>query len=113
MKSQFRRELLPPASTFYSNEIGKLTRPSRGWARGNCPFHESKSKTSFSVNLDTGGFHCFGCQAKGGDPVAFIIKRDHVTFKEAVQYLGAWDEGSKRRPAKRVVVGRDLVLDFV
>jgi len=32
--------------------IGKLSRPSRGWSKANCPFHSSKSKTSFSVNLE-------------------------------------------------------------
>jgi CHC2 zinc finger len=86
----FQPELLPPARSFYEKELGKLTRPSRGWARGNCPFHESKSRASFSVNLDSGGFYCFGCEAKGGDILDFVKLRDRVDFKRAAQLLGAW-----------------------
>jgi hypothetical protein len=86
----FRRELLPPARHFYEHELGKLSRPSRGWVRGRCPFHESKSGLSFSVNLDSGGFYCFGCEAKGGDVVAFVRLRDRCDFKTACQSLGVW-----------------------
>src|SRR5439155_10460673 len=91
-KFSFRRELLPPARSFYERELGKLSRPSRGWARGRCPFHESKSGFSFSVNLDSGGFYCFGCNAKGGDVVDFVKLRDRVDFRRAAQFLGAWRE---------------------
>jgi len=60
-QSGFQRDLLPPARSFYERELGKLSRPSRGWVRGRCPFHDSRSGLSFSVNLDGGGgFYCFG-----------------------------------------------------
>jgi hypothetical protein len=91
--SHFSRELLPPARTFYEREFGgKLSRPRRGWAMGRCPFHQSKSGKSFSVNIETGGFCCFGCGVKGGDVLAFLRQRDGLSFKEAAQRLGAWDE---------------------
>jgi hypothetical protein len=109
----FRRELLPPARAFYEGEVGKLTRPSRGWAKANCPFHKSKSGTSFSVNIETGGFHCFGCDARGGDLIDFVMLRDHLSFKAAAQSLGAWGEVGKpvkRRPSGPPV--RYLVMDF-
>jgi DNA primase len=93
--ARFQRELLPPPRTFYAKELGKLSRPSRGWAQGNCPFHESKSKRSFSVNLDTGGFYCHGCQAHGGDVLAFTMQRYRLHFKDAARELGAWDEAGK------------------
>jgi DNA primase len=86
----FDRALLPPAREFYERELGKLSRPSRGWARGNCPFHESKSRVSFAINLSSGGFHCFGCDAKGGDVVAFLMRRNNVPFQQAAQMAGAW-----------------------
>jgi len=86
----FDRSALPPPKTFYERELGKLTRPSRGWSRGNCPFHTSKSKMSFSANLATGGFYCFGCNAKGGDVLDFVKLRDKVDFKRAAQLFGAW-----------------------
>ena len=69
--SGFDRAALPPPRTFYERELGRLSRLSRGWARGNCPFHKSKSGLSFSVHLDSGGFYCFGSGVKGGDLLAF------------------------------------------
>ena len=102
MSNHFRKELLPPARTFYERELGKLSRPSRGWSLGNCPFHESKSKKSFSVNLEGGGFHCFGCGAKGGDIVAFVRQRDLLSFKEAAQRLGAWDEAPSPEAVRKM-----------
>src|SRR5947209_20362957 len=107
----FRKELLPPPKSFYTKEIGKLSRPSHGWARGNCPFHESTSRLSFSVNLDNGGFYCFGCQVKG-DLVSFVQQRYKLPFKEACSYLGAWRDDGKPIKLERVVVGRDLVCDL-
>jgi DNA primase len=62
----FDRSLLPIPAEFYRKEIGSLTRPNRkSWALGNCPFHESKSKKSFSVHLRDGGFICLGCGERG------------------------------------------------
>lgn len=90
MHREFHRESLPAAATFYASELGKLTRPARGWARGNCPFHKSKSGVSFSVNLSSGGFYCFGCGVKGGDVLAFVMKRHNMDFKTAAKELGAW-----------------------
>jgi CHC2 zinc finger len=89
MKGQqyFSRSQLPVPSNFYSAELGKLTRPSRGWVRGNCPFHESKSRTSFSINLDSGAFHCFGCGVHGGDVISFVRHRYSLDFKGALRYL--------------------------
>jgi CHC2 zinc finger len=74
--------------------LGKLSRPSRGWLRKNCPFHESKSGLSFWINLASGGFFCHGCEAKGGDVIAFVMLRDKLTFKESCALLGAWDDFS-------------------
>ena len=89
-QTNFRRELLPQPLGFYEHELGKLSRPSRGWARGNCPFHRGQNSTSFCVNIVSGGFHCFSCGAKGGDIVAFLMLRDGLGFKTAARLLGAW-----------------------
>src|SRR2546430_296612 len=91
MQHGYRRELLPLAQMYYEREIGRLSRPDRkGWARANCPFHKSKSHRSFSVQLHSGAFFCHGCGAKGHDLVAFVMRRDGVTFVEAAKSLGAW-----------------------
>lgn len=87
MNSPINRELLPPARTFYEQELGELRRPSRGWARpkAGCPFHESSSKASFAVNLDSGGFFCFSCGASGGDVIAFVRQRYGLSFPDALK----------------------------
>ena len=98
----FERASLPSARTFYERELGQLSRPSRGWARGNCPFHESKSKLSFSVNLADGGFYCFGCEASGGDVVDFLRLRYHLNFEDACRAIGCWNEARvDRRQLRR------------
>lgn len=100
--SHFQRQLLPPPKVFYERELGKLSRPRRGWALGRCPFHQSKSGKSFSVNLESGGFHCFGCDARGGDVLSFLRQRDGLSFKEAAQRLGAWDEAPSPETVRKL-----------
>lgn len=39
--------------------------------RANCPFHEERTP-SFYVNPGK-GYKCFGCNAGGGDAIAFIM----------------------------------------
>lgn len=107
------RELLPPSRVFYRNEFPRLSRPSRGWARTNCPLHEGKNPTSFSVNLETGSFWCHSCGARGGDLIDYFMQRDHCDFLTACKTLGCWDENGKPPKLVRTVVGKDLVMDFM
>jgi hypothetical protein len=109
----FRREQLPPAETFYRSEFDRLSRPSRGWARTRCPLHGGDNPTSFSVNLETGGFYCHSCGAKGGDLVDYVQARDHCDFPTACKTLGCWDETGTPTKLVRTVVGKDLIMSFV
>jgi hypothetical protein len=88
----FCSELKPPAISFYRAEgIEPKTRPNaKGWVLANCPFHKSKSGRSFSFNITSGAFHCFGCDSRGGDVIDFVKLRDHVDFKTAARKVGAW-----------------------
>jgi hypothetical protein len=61
--------------------MDSLIEVKRGMAR--CPFHEEKTG-SFSVHNNRG--HCFGCNWYG-DTIAFLMKRDSLTFPEAVKRL--------------------------
>jgi DNA primase len=54
----------------------------------------AKAKSRFSVNVNSGAFHCFGCDTSGGDVIDFVRLRDGLTFKEACQRLGAWQDVS-------------------
>jgi DNA primase len=52
---------------------------------GLCPFHQEKTP-SFTVNPGRQAFYCFGCKA-GGTAFDFVMKRDRVEFREALEIL--------------------------
>src|SRR5690554_243318 len=52
---------------------------------GLCPFHNEKTP-SFTVSQTKEFFHCFGC-GEGGDVIAFIMKRENLSFPEAIKFL--------------------------
>lgn len=66
---------IPPAE-FYRRRFpeANLKAKREGWT-GNfaCPFHED-STGSFGVNLETGAFCCFGCDAAGGSILDFHMR---------------------------------------
>jgi hypothetical protein len=106
--ASFHKELLPPASVFYRREFGDaLSRPSRGWARTRCVFHEPDRNPSLNVNLENGGFYCFACGSKGGDLIDFVRLRDGLSFRAAAATLGALSEDSEQLRIERVRTKRE------
>lgn len=67
--------------------IGKYTELNKKGSSymGLCPFHNEKTP-SFSVLREKGYFHCFGC-GEAGDVISFIMKKENLTFTEAVTKL--------------------------
>ncbi|MEV6159398.1 CHC2 zinc finger domain-containing protein [Nonomuraea sp. NPDC052129] len=67
-----------------------LTDTDDGNAKGLCPFHEVRGERettpSFHVTPERGMYFCFGC-GEGGDVITFVMKRNNLTFAEAVQRL--------------------------
>jgi len=51
-----------------------------------CPFHAENSP-SFTVFRESQHFHCFGC-GKTGDVFTWLMERDGLTFREAMEVLG-------------------------
>ena len=49
----------------------------------NCPFHDDRTA---SLNIKNNFYHCHGCNISG-DTIDFLMKRDGLTFKEAVMKL--------------------------
>lgn len=54
---------------------------------GFCPFHDNKKTPAFVVFPETGTWRCFGQCNEGGDIFKFVMKREGVDFKEAMQKL--------------------------
>ena len=61
---------------------------------GICPFHDDKHDGNFIVRPSTiseanhgNTYRCFVCDAKGG-PVQFLMNAEHMTFPDAIRYLG-------------------------
>lgn len=56
--------------------------------KGLCPFHGEKTP-SFVVFPDTQHWHCFGACGTGGDVITFIMRRENLSFSEALKMLAA------------------------
>jgi len=61
---------------------------------GICPFHDDKHDGNFIVRPSSipeerhgNTYRCFVCDAKGG-PVQFLMNAEHMTFPDAIRYLG-------------------------
>ena len=85
----FNRDLLPHPTEYFISEGVKLL-DTGGWRSALCPFHND-TKPSLRVFIETGAFRCMACGAKGGDVLAFHMRRHGLGFIDAAKALGAWE----------------------
>ncbi len=64
----------------------KLRRSGRNYT-GFCPFHDNKRTPAFVVWPESGTWRCFGECNEGGDIFKFVMKKEGIDFKEALQRL--------------------------
>jgi len=69
------------------SEAGVKLRHSGRNYTGFCPFHENKHTPAFVVWPETGTWRCFGQCNEGGDIFKFVMKKDGIDFREALQKL--------------------------
>jgi DNA primase len=77
--------------------------------KGLCPFHSEKTP-SFVVFPDTQGWHCFGACGTGGDIFTFLMRRENMEFREALEFL-AQRAGITLRPLDDVEIQMRDELD--
>jgi len=77
-----------------------------------CPFHQERTP-SFVVFPDTGTWRCFGACGAGGDIFSFLMQKENLDFREALQVLAQeagvqLAEETDRDDAR----GRDLLYEL-
>jgi DNA primase len=80
---------LIPAEDFYKREGQKVRyKGNNPWKEaGTCPFHNDRKAGSFRIHSLNGSFRCFSCGAKGGDIIAYTMKKYEIPFIDAIQKL--------------------------
>ena len=88
----YARERLPDVIGYLDLEGVPLKGPGK-WKTGPCHFHGGSD--SLRVNVQSGGWVCMACGAKGGDVIAYAMQRHEIGFVEAAQLLGCWADDGK------------------
>ncbi len=71
---------------FYSQAVPSLKINGTAEAVGLCPFHDDRAHPNFHINLDTGLWKCWACNA-AGDVFHFVERRDSIPFPQACDTL--------------------------
>lgn len=69
------------------SEAGVKLRKAGRNQTGFCPFHDNKHTPSFVIWPESGTWRCFGACNEGGDIFKFVMKREGIDFKEALNKL--------------------------
>ena len=68
-----------------------LTPHGKDWI-GHCPFHDDKTP-SLVISPDKNLWHCLGACGEGGDVIHWVMKREGISFRAAVEKLQIMDGG--------------------
>lgn len=108
----FERELLPEVADYFDSESIPLRGPG-SWKTAPCDFHGGSD--SLRVNMHSGGWVCMACGERGGDLLAFHMKRHGLDFIDAAKALGAYrDDGRPNRgETKPRLLSARMALDVL
>lgn len=68
------------------SETVKLRKTGKNYS-GFCPFHPNSRTPAFAVFPESGTWKCYGACNEGGDLFRFVMKRDGLSFTEALRVL--------------------------
>jgi len=105
---------------FYSERLPGMTAPkqrpsSSGWVKVNglCVFHDDRRPGTVSINLVSGAYKCFACDAFHGDVIAFEQAFSAVDFLEAIRLIAGSELPASIRTAPRLAARTALkCLEF-
>jgi len=75
--------------------------------RGLCPFHTEKTP-SFFVFPERQSWHCYGC-GSGGDVISFVMKKEVLSFGEALKTLAS--KAGVSLPEKKTRITEDKTVN--
>jgi hypothetical protein len=102
---------LPDPEAFFSEYGGKTLGKS---IRLKCPLHNGDNPGALSVDRATGAWRCFGCDAKGGDVLDFVMQLEGIGFVHAASKFGAWTpDGQAPSKADRPTVNARALLNVL
>lgn len=106
---EFIRDRLPDPMSYFEGE-GLTLCGSGKWRTTRCDFHDGSD--SLRVNVESGGWVCMACGEKGGDVLAYAMRRHGLDFVEAARSLGAYaddDKPHRGQPKPATLSARDAM----
>lgn len=100
---EFIRERLPDPISYF--DLEGLPLKGRGkWRTTRCAFHGGGD--SMRINTESGGWVCMACGEKGGDVLAYAMRKHGMEFVEAARMLGAYvdDDRPHRGPVQAMTL---------
>lgn len=96
---EYIRSRLPDPVTFFESEGLPVTGTGK-WRTTSCQFHDGSD--SMRINTESGGWVCMACGEKGGDVLAYVMRKHGLEFVEAARVLGAYvDDAQPHRGSMR------------
>ena len=95
---EFDRGRLPETMAYFDSEALPLRGPGK-WKTAECVFHGGSD--SMRVNAESGGWVCMACGEKGGDVLAFHMRRHGLNFVSAAKALGAYSDSAQPERPRR------------
>ncbi|MBR6332514.1 MAG: DNA primase [Dehalococcoidales bacterium] len=97
----------------------KLTKTGKSLT-GLCPFHSEKHG-SFVVYPTQQSWHCYGACGTGGDVISFIMKKEQLSFGDAIKYLADrkgivvpefGQNNANKEKNSRIISANELAAEF-